>query len=164
VLNGTLRIHSIDVESFCGSWLRQRGVRLQPHFTSDLLAYLVSESWRISHDFNPDRCSSFSKWLWSYQERFYIQFLRDTFVDRRYGDDRAEVRDGIAFPASLDAPVAGADDGDGPGRLGDVVAIRDGGGEADSEQVLARLERDRDRCRARDLAVLRQGLSERSAA
>lgn len=163
LLTSKLKLHDVDdVERFCASHLQTQPQwrQLEEHRKDDALAYLISETWRISTRYDPARNTSFSKHAYAYQPKFFIQWLRDTFVDQRYGDDDKQTRDAIAHPASLDAPVVTAD-GE-PGRLGDLVAVSDRDDQADSEQVLRRFERERDRYRAWDLTVLRQGLSEAS--
>jgi hypothetical protein len=47
-------LHDVDdVEGFCASAIHRRGLELSHHDRQDLLAFLVSETWRLSGVYEP---------------------------------------------------------------------------------------------------------------
>src|SRR3954465_538374 len=101
-----------DVEAFCNAaldkTLKRWRASLEHGDRDDALAYLISETWRISERFNPARTPSFAAYARNFQGRFLVQLYRDRFVDTRYRhrytpDEWARI-EGVVFAGSLDGP------------------------------------------------------------
>lgn len=142
------------METFCSHFLEQatRSRRLERSDHEDALAWLISETWRISAGYDPARGWSFSKYAYRRQGHFLVQWYRDRWVDQRYSFGNAERRDAIAFALSLDL----GDDG--------MVTVHDGSSEADGLEDGRGLVVERDRERAGDVRAIREGLLAQGAA
>lgn len=176
MLNGALMVpeslpaeQRIDAEKHARSVMHKTllGMRadLRQHQREDLLAYLIGCLWEIAKTYDParDRNPNFKSYSAAILPNRVVQWFRDEFVDERYEYGDIEQRDAVAFPASLDAPV-GARSDDGDLRLADVVGLHESDDATNGHEDMERLVAERDRFRARDLEVLRRGLSEKSAA
>lgn len=174
MLQGTLTIHDLkDVEAFCSAALDQTLKRwrstLEPSDRDDALAYLISETWRISTRYNPKLSPSFAAYARNYQPRFLIEFYRRRWLDTRnstrYSDEQwGQIQQLIYTAERLDAPLRGhTDDGD-PRTLGELLTLPDSSTSSDSDTAIERANRERDRNRARDISAIHQRVTTNVAA
>lgn len=88
MLNGTLTLHDIrDTEAFCNHLIHNSHLDLQPRDRDDLLAYLISEAWRLSETYdhgNPKYPSRFSVIATDRLRKRITDWLRTNLTDRRY--------------------------------------------------------------------------------
>lgn len=169
MLNGRLQLHGCsDVELLCvkvlNNWERRTNTSLNTSDREDAVAFLIAAAWEIAEfKFDPNRGVRFDSHVFPILAFRLVDWLRLDegrtkwqFATHTYERPKTTV-------LSLDGPAySGGDDGD-TGRLGELVAVHDGGGPADPDEVLAGLIRDRDRERARDKQQLRQVPAQRAA-
>jgi hypothetical protein len=168
-----------DVEAFCNASLQQLLKRwratLRPDDQEDALAFLVSETWRLSDRYDSARTPSFAAFARPYQSRFLIEFYRHRFVDRRYArrytDAEWQRIEQLSNPDRLHAPLPNGDglvidlvpdDRDAYGLLELVVAAWRGDATTDCDPDLARLLDNRDSRAADDLARFRDWATRRA--
>lgn len=64
LLNGRLELHGVDAEGLSrralDDSLRSRGAHLSREEYEDALSYVISELWRLSLDYDPERTASFA--------------------------------------------------------------------------------------------------------
>jgi hypothetical protein len=154
---GIVRSKQLDAERFAASVLhrelRRRQATLREHDFEDALSFLLAQLWRLSERFDSSRGLDFDGYAGKWLPPSFTDWYRARFVDKRYEYGDPERRDAIAFAGSLD----------GIG-MGIVVPIHSGSDEADSDEARGRLERERDRFRARDIATIRSGLTRQGEA
>ncbi len=160
---GQPRAQQVDAEPLCqralAAWQRRTGANLGWQDAEDALQHLRTAAWRSSLTYDPCR-GSLANYLNSVLHWRTTEWLRQDEGRTRWqwGNGVVYEREKPLAALSLDAPVG--DDTD-PRTLGDMVAVRDGGDAADSPaDALERADRERGRFRARDIRVLREGLSE----
>jgi hypothetical protein len=143
-----LRLFDVeDAFGWCGRFLDDT-VELSYHQREDLHAYLVSECWRISLEFDPDRGVYFSTFAAGILKRRRVDWLR-----KERGRTRWRFRGGI-YERKL--PSFTSLDADGPERDRLDAALGAGGGDPTPgrDPALARLLDDGGRRQARDYELL----------
>jgi hypothetical protein len=141
VLSGKLALHDVDdVEALAaralGDQLRSMGAHLSGHEHEDAITFLVEVVWETSLRFDPERCSSFSKFSYQLCRRRTIDFIRAKngrtrwqFADSTHERQRPNV-------LSLDADDPGGRGLDGLERSG--MLDPGGGGNPDLARALER--------------------------
>lgn len=184
MLQGRLTLHDLrDTESFCNAWLDKinRKTPLGSHYES-ALAYLISEAWRTSLTYDPNRSTSFERYLRGKLPNILIDWYRTTYRNQRWDTNtrtgrtrtiiERELRESISRPATLDLPPTDEDSDTcqypaAPDQHQDELeftlrAIR-GDPTADCDPALARHLETRNSNRARDLDLIRQHATHRAA-
>ena len=144
-----LRLFDVeDTFGFCRRFLDDAGTELSYHQREDLHAYLVSECWRISLEFDPDRGVYFSAFATGVLKRRRVDWLRKERGRTRWSfRGRIHERKLPSF-TSLDA------DGPERNRLGAALGAWGGDPAAGRDPELARLLDDGGRRQARDYELL----------
>jgi hypothetical protein len=173
MLQGTLTLHDLrDVEAFCNAALDQALNRsranLRPADHDDALAYLISQTWRLSLRYDHNKNPSFTSFARTFQPRFLVDFYRTRFLDnrnrRRYQPDEWYRIQQLVFAGSLDAPVERHPHDENPRTLGELLAVPDSSSETDSDSLIERANRERARHRTREITLMDQRLSQTTAA
>ncbi len=156
MLHGRLECHGVDVEKLAqktvGNWLRNKQAHLEQADRDDLVAYLTSEIWRFSLNFDPELANvSFSTHAFRLANARVVDWYR-----LRFGRTRWSFGDGSSYtrerPVPLSLNVATPEGG----SLADDLAARAGDSEEDRSTVVEGLEDRGDGTRDRDHALLRE--------
>jgi hypothetical protein len=148
VLNSKLSLHGIDdVEAFTAGIARHSHFELSYHDRQELHAYLITECWKLSLQYQPGIIrGGFQLWAGTTLRRRLIDWERQRFGrtkwqfgDRTYERPRTEI-------VSLDDPERD--------QLRDALGAGTGDLEASWDETLRGLHTGRDRARARDLEIL----------
>ena len=123
MLSRALALHDVDdierlVARALADQLRSMGARLSGHDHEDALAYLIGVTWEASLRYDPERCSSFSRFSYQLCRRRTIDFIRAKngrtrwkFADSLYERERPRI-------VSLDGPDGrGLDESERSGML-----------------------------------------------
>lgn len=123
LLSRAMALHDVDdvealVRRALGDQLGSMGARLEGHDHEDALAYLVGVTWEASLRYDPERCSSFSRFSYQLCRRRTIDFIRAKngrtrwqFADSLYERERPSI-------VSLDGPDGRRlDESERPGML-----------------------------------------------
>lgn len=164
LLGGVLRCHDVaDTEGFVrrvlADALRGRNSHLRPDDEDDAVAYLVSEAWRLSLDFDPDRSRSFSGYAYKLLKLRYVDWLRRTEGRTRwqFGDGKTYERE---RPQLVSLDVATDDDG---GRLVETLPAQSSDRQTSVSPALTRILGVRGFGDPRDIDLLRASPSRRVA-
>jgi hypothetical protein len=121
----------------------------RPRWRTNALSYVISELWRLSLDYDPERTASFSTYGYRRGRLLALDWFRLRLGRTvwKFGDGRTHVR---VRPdvLSLDADRSGRD------RLDATLETRSGDPEDDRTLDLSRILTGEDRQRSRDLAEL----------
>jgi hypothetical protein len=156
LLGGTLELHGVDVEHVASKELRRTlhklGGFLDEHEREDALAYVISEVWRASLDFDPARGSFDARANFVASRRLADWFRKRHGRSRWVWSSHTYERERPAL-VSLELPVGNSPSGERV-RLGDTLGEVGGDPAADRSPDVSRLLGGRDRQRARDLETL----------
>ena len=148
MLTGTLSLHEIDdVEAFTLAIVQRSRLELSHHDREDLVAYLLTECWRLSLRFEPGGIS-FSTYAGTTLRGRLVDWQRKRFGRTRYVFSDRVLERKLPELVSLDA-----DDSNGD-PLGDNLGTRAGDPAADRDPDFERLLRTGSGTRARDYEAL----------
>ena len=162
MLNGTLVLHGVDVERLasevCREWVgrnRAHGSNLSESRQEDLVAFLVSETWRISLKYDPERNPRFR----SYASP--LLFLR--CVDWLRQDEGRTRWQFAGHVYERERPTLVSLDSTDRDQLGPSFTNPQGGDHQDRDSFGSGMEDHGDRTRDRDLDLIRAAATRRAA-